>query len=179
MGFVNCSPMRSRCSILSPQHGFTLVELLVVLVVIGITLGMTMVQLMPDNRAVLRQEAKRLAVLLENATLEAQASGQTLGWSGEASHYRFWKKNAYNDWVRIEDDTLFRPRELPEGIRISQVSIEALMTKPGDKLSMSAYSFTLPFRISLGNQYGNASVIGKSNGEVSAVMDKQAGGALP
>lgn len=146
-------------------------ELLVVLVVIGITLGMTTVQLMPDNRAVLREESGRLALLLENAGLEAQASGRTLGWSGEGSHYRFWEKNEYNDWVRIDDDKLFRPRELPEGIRISQITLENQPIKPGDKLSMAAYGFALPFRINLGNQYGNASVIGKSTGDVIAALD--------
>ncbi len=69
---------------LNPESGFTLVELMVVLLIIGITLGMTMLQLMPDKRAVLRQETERLALLLENAALEAQASGQALAWSGEA-----------------------------------------------------------------------------------------------
>ncbi|MDO8206259.1 MAG: prepilin-type N-terminal cleavage/methylation domain-containing protein [Gallionella sp.] len=165
--------MRSESCILHPERGFTLVELLVVLVVMGIALGATMVQLMPDNRAVLRQESARLALLLENAALEAQASGRPLAWSGEASHYRFWKKNDYNDWVRIEDDTLFRPRELPEGIRISQITVEALTLKPGDKLSLSAHGFCLPYRIRIGNQYGNASVIGKSTGEVNASLDNQ------
>lgn len=155
------------------QHGFTLVELLVVLVVIGITLGVTMLQLMPDNRAVLRNESLRLALLLENAELEAQSSGRSLAWSGEASNYLFWKKNDYNDWVRIEDNAMFRPRALPEGIRITQTSVEESMIKPGDKLSLSAHSIALPFRIRIGNQYGNASIIGKSTGEVTATLDSE------
>lgn len=168
------SPLSPRSSILAPQHGFTLVELLVVLVVMGIALGATVVQLMPDNRAVLRHESERLALLLENAALEAQASGRPLAWSGEASHYRFWKKNDYNDWVRIEDDTMFRPRELPEGIRIGQITVEDVPLKPGDKLSLSAHGFSLPYRIRIGNQYGNAGITGKSTGDVSVSLDNQA-----
>ncbi len=155
------------------QYGFTLVELLVVLVVIGIALGMAVVQLMPDNRAQLRNESQRLALLLENAILEAQASGQTLGWSGEHSNYSFWKKNDYNDWVRIEDDSLFRTRELPDGIRIGQTSVEDVHIKPGDKLSLSAHGFAPPFRIRMGNEYGNASILGKSTGEVTVLPDSE------
>lgn len=152
---------------------------MVVLVVIGITLGMTMLQLMPDNRAVLRQEAQRLALLLENAGLEAQASGRTLAWSGEASHYRFWKKNDYNDWVRIEDDPVFRPRNLPDGIRIGPITVEDLPIKPGDHLSLGSYGFALPFRIRIASEYGNASVIGKSTGEVNAMLDSETTGTQP
>lgn len=150
---------------------------MVVLVVIGITLGMTMTQLMPDNRASLYQEADRLALLLENAELQAQASGQTIAWSGESTHYRFWKKNNYNDWVRIDDDTLFRPRELPDGIHIAQASIEDLTIKLGDKLSFTSHGYPLPFRILLGNQYGNASITGNSTGAVTATLDSVADGA--
>ncbi len=159
-----------------PQHGFTLIELLVVLVVIGITLGMAMLQLMPDNRATLRDESNKLALLLENAMLEARASGRSIAWSGELSHYRFWKKNDYNDWVLMENDTLFRQRDLPDGIRIASIKIEEQPLKPGDKLSLSASGFTLPFHIKLGNQYGNASVNGNSTGVVSAKLDNEPGG---
>lgn len=148
------------------ERGFTLVELLVVLVVIGIALGVVAVQLMPDNRSVLREESARLALLLENAVLEAQARGRTIGWSGEGAHYRFWEKNEYNDWVSIENDAQFRPRTLPDGIKISQVSVEDVSLKPGERLAMGAY--VIPFRIDLGNQYGNISIDGKSTGDVIA-----------
>ena len=143
-------------------------ELMVVLVIIGISLSMVTLQLMPDNRATLRQESEKLALLLENAQSQAQASGRSLAWSGESSHYYFWKKNDYDDWERIEDDKLFRSRELPDGIKISRVSVEEIPLKPGDKLSLSANSVTLPYIISMGNQYGNIRIVGKSTGEVTA-----------
>jgi general secretion pathway protein H len=155
------------------QDGFTLVELLIVIVIMGIAMGMTVLQLMPDNRAPLRSEAEKLALLLENAGQEAQASGRPLAWSGEKANYRFWKKNDYNDWVRIEDDTMFRARTLPDGMLISQVTVEDLPLKPGDQLSLSAYSIPLPFRIRLANQYGSASIIGKSTGDVTAILDNE------
>jgi general secretion pathway protein H len=145
--------------------GFTLVELLVVLVIIGIALGMTALQLMPDKRATLRQESQRLALLLENATMEAQASGHPLAWSGEHSHYRFWKKNDYNDWVRIEDDPQYRPRELPDGIVINQITIEDKPFAPGEKISLNANG--RPYHIILSNQYGNTGVSGNSTGDVT------------
>jgi general secretion pathway protein H len=153
------------------QRGFTLVELLVVLVVMGISLGIVVVQLMPDERAALQEESVRLALLLENAGLEARSSGRSLAWSSENTRYLFWKKNDYNDWVRIEDDTVFRPRSLPEGMRINEVSVENLSLKQGEQLALSASAFALPFRIRLSNAATSVQVIGKSTGEVTVEMN--------
>lgn len=165
------APLHSESSIYYSQSGFTLVELLVVLLVIGIALGMVTVQLMPDERAVLREEAERLALLLENAGLEARASGRSLAWSGEQAHYRFWNKNDYNDWRRIESDGALRPRDLPQGIGIGTVTVEDQPIEPGGYLSLSASGFALPFRIQLRGESGSAAVVGKSTGRVSVEMD--------
>ena len=153
------------------QRGFTLIELLVVLVVMGIALGMVAVQLMPDERAALREEAQRLALLLENAEMEAQASGRPLAWSAENNGYRFWKKNGYGEWVRLEDDAMFRPRTLPEGLHIAEVNVEMQPLKSGEQMSLNAFSFTLPFNIRLTGEHASASVTGSSTGAVSAKVD--------
>lgn len=153
------------------QQGFTLVELLVVLVVTGIALGIVVVQLMPDDRTTLREEAARLALLLENAGLEARSSGRSMAWSAENTRYLFWKKNDYNDWARIEDDTPFRPRTLPEGIHIGEVTLDDQPLKAGEQLALSASAFAPPFRIRISNASANTTVIGKSTGEVIVQSD--------
>lgn len=156
-----------------PRQGFTLIELLVALVVMGIALGVAVVQLMPDDRTALREEAQRLALLLENAAMEARASGSPLAWSSENSGYRFWKKNDYGEWVRLEDDAIFRQHALPDGLHIAEVSVEGQSLKPGELMSLHAFSFTLPFRISLTGEHARASVTGSSTGAVSAKLDDE------
>lgn len=153
------------------QRGFTLIELLVVLVVMGIALGMAVVQFMPDDRAMLREEAQRLALLLENIGMEARASGRSLAWSSEKNGYSFWEKNDYADWVRIENDAVFRMRSLPEKIHIVDVSVEGQHLKMGEHLALSANSFALPFRIILISGQDHASVNGSSTGSVTVQLD--------
>jgi general secretion pathway protein H len=168
---MNIATHNCRAAFSYRQCGFTLVELLVVLVVISIALGMVVVQLMPDNRAVLREESQRLALLLENAGMEARSSGHPLAWSAEKNGYRFSIKNEYGDWVGLNDDAMFRPRQLPEEVQIAQISVETQPLKPGEPLALSAYSFALPFNIRLISGSASASVIGSSTGAVTAQLD--------
>lgn len=139
----------------------------------GIVLGIVFVQLMPDNRAVLLDEAQRLALLLENAGMEARASGRPLAWSAEKNAYRFWKKNDYGEWVRLEDDGIYRSRTLPDGLGIAEVSVETQPLKSGDLMSLNAHAFTLPFHIRLTAEHGSASVAGSSTGAVSSTLDSE------
>ena len=52
-------------------HGFTLLELLVVLVIVGITLGTVAFNAMPDEQQILQNDAQRIALLLQLARDEA------------------------------------------------------------------------------------------------------------
>lgn len=165
--------LRYHISLLCRQRGFTLIELLVVIVVMGIAMGLVMVQLMPDHRAPLRDEAGRLALLLENAGLEARASGRSLAWSGAKNTYQFYQKNKYGDWVVTDDNSPFRPRTLPKGVNINQVSVEDQPLKQGEYVVLSAHAFAVPFSVSMNSEYGRANVQGKSTGDVMFVLDDQ------
>ena len=69
--------------------GFTLIEVLVTLVIIGLFAGLISGIVRPDERALLRVEAERLAQLLDLAGTEARMSGRSLGWVTDGSSYRF------------------------------------------------------------------------------------------
>lgn len=157
------------------QSGFTLLELLVVMVVMGISLGIVIPMLMPDDGTRLREEGARLALLLENAGLEARSSGRAMAWSGEDSSYFFWRKNDYNEWARIVDDTEFRVRQLPEGIRIKEISVEDQVIKSGNPISLSSSAFIVPFRIRLCATASCLFVASKSTGEITISPDTQTG----
>jgi len=168
LGFCNSLSLSSS----SPrQPGFTLIELLVVLVVMGIVLGLAVVQLMPDKDAALHDEGLRLALLLENVGLEARASGRPLAWSGEKNNYRFLRKNNYGDWVRIDDDTLFRPRTMTEGVNLGEIKVEGQPLKSGELLLFSAHSYAVPFVIRLRGEVGSATVTARSTGDVIFTLD--------
>ena len=79
--------MRRRASL-----GFTLVEVLVVVVIIAIASGVVLANLDGDDRGRTEREAKRLAGALEHAASLAQWNGETLGVSAEGGFYRFWRQ---------------------------------------------------------------------------------------
>jgi hypothetical protein len=94
-----------------------------------------------------------------------------MAWSTENTRYLFWKKNDYNDWARIEDDTVFRPRTLPQGILIGEINVDNHLLKPGEQLALSSSAFAPPFRIRMSYASTSTTVIGKSDGEVIVQPD--------
>lgn len=100
------------------QHGFTLIELLVVLVIVGIMLGLAGVRLAPDDEHALETEMRRLALLLEQACDEAVTTGEPIAFSVERARYRFWRRDAANEWVPYGSDGLLRDRDATTGVRL-------------------------------------------------------------
>ncbi len=69
--------------------GYTLLELLVTIAIIGIAAGMLSLSLRGDEARRLREEADRLAALFRMAQSEARVSGRTVVWQADLAGYRF------------------------------------------------------------------------------------------
>jgi general secretion pathway protein H len=95
--------------------GFTLIEILVVIVVLGIAAGLTIASAAPDDRDLAAREARRFAGSLEYAAQRAQLRSELLGVSAAAHSIRYWRRDAANErWQVVDDDDILRERALPD-----------------------------------------------------------------
>ena len=154
------------------MRGFTLLEMMVVLVVASIMLSVVTLNLMPTAQSVLREESQRLAFLMENGAMSSQAGGQPLAWSGTGNSYRFWMRTKEGEWVRIDRDNLLHPRTLPEAVRIGEVSFNGRRIEPGALVVLSPELSAKDFRVSLLSSDLISDVVGNGLGKVDVVAGK-------
>ena len=95
-------------------RGFTLVEIMVVMVIIGITLGIVSLSAMPGQKQSMLQDAQRIALLLQLARDEAIVRNRQIAFEAGADGYRFLIRND-KQWDLAVQDDLLREREFKHG----------------------------------------------------------------
>jgi len=90
-------------------RGFTLVEVMVVMAIIGITLGLVSLNAIPSSQQNLQGEAQRIALLLQLARDEAIVRNRLVAFEANADGYRFLVRNETR-WDQIINDDLLRER---------------------------------------------------------------------
>ncbi len=101
-------------------YGFTLIEILVVLLIVSIMTGITVLGLPALTRTGdLDTESARVRVLLEMLLEEASVGVSEYGFGLTEDGYRFfaWDEQL-RSWRRLEDKP-FQPRQLPDDLRLS------------------------------------------------------------
>ena len=102
---------------LPAMAGFSLLEMLVVLVITGILVALVGITYRSDGQQSFAEQAERLALLFEEASDQARLSDEPLRWMADARGYRFQRRDA-GLWQNI-DRGLLRPRLWhPEGVRL-------------------------------------------------------------
>ena len=94
----------------SLARGFTLLELLVVLVIAGMLMGVVAFNAMPGERQALQNDAQRVALLLQLARDEAIVRNRPIAFEADPERYRFLIREG-NEWQPLTQEDLLRERE--------------------------------------------------------------------
>jgi general secretion pathway protein H len=153
------------------SHGFTLIEMLVVLLIMGLLVGLVSAVAQPDEKAILRGEVERLAALIDVAATESRASGQSIAWTSNGGGYQFWRFSESVGWSEIVDDDLLRARKLPVGMTIVNLHMDS--SRPAEKLRVEFNAWGAALSFSVDMTLGNARCTLENSpiGEVSVALD--------
>jgi general secretion pathway protein H len=102
------------------SSGFTLLELLVVMVIVGILVSLLTlsVGLIGEDNT-LRREAERLEALVQIAGEETMLHGFEMGLRFYRRAYEFSiYRDETDEWTLLVDDRLFRRRDIPEALEL-------------------------------------------------------------
>jgi len=102
-----------------PISGFTLIEIMVVLLIVAITIGMVGVNLQRGDNNRVQEEADRIVILLQAAREEAILQGKVFAVQFTRDGYRFLRFSDKGKLELLEKDDVLSPRSLQDGVTLS------------------------------------------------------------
>ena len=151
------------------SRGFTLIEMLVVLMIMGLFVGLVSTITQPDDRATLRLEADRLAQLLDFAAAESRLTGRSIAWTADESGYRVWRADDDGTWLQIRDSELLHARILPQGMAITDFRVENMPPQGSMRLEFAPQGSSLAFTVGMTLGSEHYAVTGSPVGDMRVV----------
>ncbi len=144
--------------------GFTLIEILVVVAIVGIVVVVAAVNLIPSDAQVARRESGLVALAVEHARDAAWFGGRPTSITFEDGRVREWRLKG-DAW---QADTE-RDRRLAPGARVTAIFVDGQPLKPDARLVFLADGLGVPFRIALEVRGLPWAIEGDAAGTVSAL----------
>lgn len=144
--------------------GFTLIEVIVVLVIIGVVASTLAIGVNAALGRGAEDEGMRLQVALEAAIDRAGIAGRPLAVDLGAGGYRFQALAPDGRWLPVRDDPLFADHTLPQGFAWRRLEIEGQPQRTPFRLVFG--SSPPRFALAVATPAGDLLVTGKPNGEV-------------
>jgi general secretion pathway protein H len=165
------------------NRGFTLVEILVVVVIMAIVISLAILSIGTTGRdAQLDEESRRIEGLVGLLHERALLEGRDFGLRLEPAAYEFVVYDSRRDrWMTFDQEREFRHRELPKGLRFQlELDSRIVVIKPvdrkltsnaaaGPQLAIAASGEGTPFRLTLlrDGTTAKASVDGDALGKIT------------
>jgi general secretion pathway protein H len=171
------------------SKGFTLVEILVVVVIMAIVISIAILAVGTTGRDTqLDEESRRIEGLVGLLHERALLEGRDFGLRIEPAAYEFVVYDARRDrWMTLDQEHEFRHRDLPKGVSFQlQLDSQTVVIKPIDRslsnaappapqLAIAASGEGTPFKLMLlrDGTSSKASVDGDALGKISRVSSSQ------
>lgn len=99
---------------LRDNRGFTLIEIITVVFIIGVIISFASLSVSTNEDQRVHQEAERIQQLLRLSSEEAVLHGRELAMQISQKGYLFVELDSEGKWLPVTDDKMFRQREFPE-----------------------------------------------------------------
>jgi general secretion pathway protein H len=165
------------------SKGFTLIEILVVMLIIAAVISLTVLSVNATGRdSQLDEESRRIEGLVGLLHERALLEGRDFGLRIEPAAYEFvFYDGRRNRWLMMDQEREFRHRELPKGISFQlQLDSQTVVIKPidrnltsgdppGPQVAIAASGEGTPFRLTLLRDATQAKAVvdGDAMGKVS------------
>ncbi|MDT8384606.1 MAG: type II secretion system minor pseudopilin GspH [Gammaproteobacteria bacterium] len=152
------------------EAGFTLLELMAVIVIIGIVISFASLSIGQNSSRIVQDEAERLHGLIQLAAEETVLQGRELALEFNHDRYQFLELGS-NGWQRVEQDKMFRERPLPENVELELTleGVEASFADPDNlpRIFILSSGELTPFSLSLSaDEVETYSLQGSINGKL-------------
>ena len=153
------------------QNGFTLLEILVVMILLGIILSVAVLSTGGSKERELEEEVQRMVRLMQLAKEEAVLNRLELAIKFSPNAYEFLRQQQ-DDWLPYTDERLFKPRTLGEEyeLRLLQDGISvSLQEKDAGRIMLLSSGEMTPFELYIGlyNSDQRFHLIGNALGEIT------------